>query len=331
MLPTDPDAPGSQWRQTRFEAWCRTQGLLDAVNGWELVAAGWESEIWGFTLGDRRLVLREYHGADGPTKAEVESRALLALTRAGYPVPEVIALETDPRHLGRPFIVMERIDGPLLADRPGWGAAELGRLQARLHALDPRDLLAHGVMGHLDPPRQVAGLLGEWRAVIASTRLAGFDAAIDFAAAAARNVPPGRPGLVHWDLHPWNVIDAPVAGPVVIDWTAATINDVRLDLAASMILWISNRLPEAGAIHLEAYRAAAGEPVEQLEFFEALAAIRRLVSGVVSLRLGPEALGMRSAAAAAVSAHLPGLAAVYQRWREVGGPAVALVDEVIGG
>lgn len=329
MSPTDPDAPGTQRRQTRFEVWCRTQGLLDAINGWESVAAGWESEIWGFTLGDRRLVLREYHGADGPSKAEVESRALLALAKAGYPVPELIALETDAQHLGLPFIVLERIDGPLLANRPGWGAAELGRLQARLHVLDPRSLLADGVMGHLDPQRQVARLLGEWREVITSTGLAGFGAAMDFAAAAAPTVPPGRPGLVHWDLHPWNVIDSPVAGPVVIDWTAATINDVRLDLAASMILWISNRLPEAGAIHLEAYRTAVGEPVEHLEFFEALAAMRRLFSGVVSLRLGPEALGMRSTAA--IGAHLPGLAAVYQRWREVGGPAVAIVDEVIGG
>lgn len=327
MSPSSSEGSGS--RPARFEAWCRVQGFPSAITGWESVAAGWESEIWGFTLGDRRLVLREYHGAEGPAKAEVEGRVLRALATSGYPVPEVIALETDPQHLGLPFIVMERIDGPLLADRPGWGASDLGGLQARLHQLDPQTLLTDGVMGHLDPPRQIAVLLQEWRAVIASTGLNGFEAAMEFVDVAAGSVPPGKPGLVHWDLHPWNVIDSPVRGPVVIDWTSATITDVRLDLAASMILWVSSRIPEAAVIHLEAYRSAAGEPVEHLEFFEALAAIRRLFAGVVSLRLGPEAMGMRRDAVADVRAHLPGLAAVYRRWREVGGPAVPIVDEIM--
>ena len=65
---------------------------------------------------------------------------------------------------------------------------------------------------------------------------------------------PGQAGVAHWDLHTWNVIDEPARGPVVIDWTATTVTD-------------------------------------NLDFCEAMAAIRRLFGGVVALPRGPEALG----------------------------------------
>ena len=125
------------------------------------------------------------------------------------------------------------------------------------------------------------------------------------------------------------MIDEPARGPVVIDWTATTVTETRFDLGASLILWVSNRLPEARTDHFDAYRTEAGDPIEDLDFYEAMAAMRRLFGGVVALLRGPQALGMRSEAIDDKE-HLPGLVAAYRRWRELGGPAVRVVEDTMG-
>ena len=102
--------------------------------------------------------------------------------------------------------------------------------------------------------------------------------------------------MAHWDLHPWNVIDERARCPVVIDWTATTVTDTWFDLGAPLILWGSNGLPDGRTAHFDAYRTEAGDPIEDLDFYEAMAAMRRLFGGVVALLRGPQALGMRSAA-----------------------------------
>lgn len=320
--PTPPVVP--------FAAWCEQRRLGGTVTDWQFVATGWESEIWGLTIGGRRLVLREYHGAGGEAKSHAEHRALVALAACGYPVPEVVAVEHDPRHLGRAFILMERIDGPLLAERPGRGAAELGVLQARLHGLDPARLVELGAEGHSDAASVVGDQVHAWSRVITDLKISGFESAMEFLAGAAATVSDGHPGMAHWDVHPWNVIDDPRRGPRVIDWTSAEITDTRFDLAAALVLWISNRMPQARSEHLDAYRGAGGHRVDHLEFFEAAAALRRLFATVVGLRRGPELLGMRSDARQEILDHVPGLVAVYRRWREVGGPAIPDAESALG-
>lgn len=311
-----------------FAEWCGKQGFGAAPEDWRFVAAGWESEIWAFSLRGRRLVLREYHGADGGTKSRTESSALVALAGCDYPVPAVVAFEPDSRPLGRPFIIVEWIEGPLLAERHRYGADRSGVLQAKLHGLGVDRLAERGFAGPTYPEPVVVGQIAEWSRMVGDLGVRGFEGAMEFLTAGAARVPRGSLGMVHWDFHPWNVIDSSERGPVVIDWTSATITDVRFDLGAALILWISNRIPEGGVDHLEAYQGTLGQPVDDLEFFEAAAALRRLFSGVVGLRDGPERLGMRADARDEIRRHLPGLIAVYRRWREVGGPPIADVESL---
>ena len=83
------------------------------------ITDGWETEIYSFDIesgeGDKtsieRLVLRLYAGPWAKYKARKEFGLLNRLFQAGYPVPEVTLIEEDSTPLGRPFIVMERIDG----------------------------------------------------------------------------------------------------------------------------------------------------------------------------------------------------------------------------
>jgi aminoglycoside phosphotransferase (APT) family kinase protein len=94
----------------------------------ELLASGRDSDVFGYADG---LVLRRYR--DGRS-AEDEAATLRGVARLGYPVPRV-------HDAAGPDIVMERVDGPTLAESlvaglsPDDGGVLLAGLHDRLHAL----------------------------------------------------------------------------------------------------------------------------------------------------------------------------------------------------
>src|SRR5205823_3762034 len=109
------------------------------------------------------------------SKARDEFKVMRLLAGAGYPVPRVDLLAVDDSPLGRPLVIMERIDGQIMGrlleegaearaeplprrrqrppgqPRSGEGSAadfelllkRFARLLARLHALDWRPLDPH--------------------------------------------------------------------------------------------------------------------------------------------------------------------------------------------
>ena len=94
----------------------------------QLIASGRDSDVFAY---DEGLVLRRYR--DGRS-AEEEAATLRAVASLGYPVPIV-------HDAAGPDIVMERVDGPTLAESlvaglsPDEGGALLADLHDRLHAL----------------------------------------------------------------------------------------------------------------------------------------------------------------------------------------------------
>jgi aminoglycoside phosphotransferase (APT) family kinase protein len=53
--------------------------------------------------------------------------------------------------------------------------------------------------------------------------------------------------VVHMDLHPLNVIVAP-SGPVVIDWTNASVGDPNVDVGLAWVLMGAGQIPGNGAV-----------------------------------------------------------------------------------
>ena len=109
----------------------------------QLIASGRDSDVFGYADG---LVLRRYR--DG-RPAEGEAATLRAVADLGYPVPVV-------HDATGPDIVMERVDGPTLAEAmvaglsPDVGGALLADLHDRLHALAWPGAAAGEVLLHLD-------------------------------------------------------------------------------------------------------------------------------------------------------------------------------------
>ena len=83
---------------------------------------------------------------------------------------------------------------------------------------------------------------------------------------------------------------------MVIDWTGAAISDARFDLAWTLLLVESYEGPEWRAKVLAEYERQAGGPIPGMDFFDAFACGRRLLSVVGSIKSGAGALGMRPGA-----------------------------------
>lgn len=159
------------------------------------VAEGRDSQM--FEAGPGRLLRRARSGRSIEFEAQVMSYA----REHGFPVPKIFEVRA-----GGTEIVMERVDGPTMADvmlkRPwtlGSHARMLADLHDRLHAIPAPRFVGFRSMG-------------------------------------------GGDRLLHLDLHPLNVMMS-ARGPVVIDWANAAAGDPLLDVAVTSVLLTSPHMP----------------------------------------------------------------------------------------
>lgn len=254
---------------------------------------------------------------DGPALFEApdlsrEYRLLEVLgAQTEVAVPKALAFVPDASLLGGPFIVMERALGQVPADDPpyvleGWVVdlepdrrAELydHALQtlAQLHALDWRALGLEFLAEPGDKPgidRELADLQRyyDW------ARGDGSSPTLDAAFELLRLRPPADDELVlNWgDARIGNIVFDPetLAPAAVLDWEMATIASPEMDLGwlTFFVRFYSEGLgvpiPEGmqtGDELVERYQLLTGRTVRNLEFYEALAALR---TSIFLLRIG---------------------------------------------
>lgn len=322
------------WPDPRVEA-------LSCIN------AGWESDVYAFDLEHgpasarqrTPLVLRIFPGVDAHEKSAREFNGIRLLRQAAYPVPEVYLLERDASPFGKPFIIMERVEGQLLwlplfhgpeADRPRLLTQFCGLL-VRLHTLDWRPFVRGPAEEALSDPGELAGReLTSWQAIFAQHPAPGFQPTMAWLSASQARLRSPSPGPVHWDFHPANVLVRPDGSACVIDWTQIDITDTRFDLAWTLLLIGSNQGEAWRGRVLAEYERLLGRAVEDLEFFEVAAGVKRLYSSYLSVSIGAEQLGMRPGAEAIIMQNAPNLHAAYQMVYARTHLRIAELDELLG-
>ena len=96
------------------------------------IADGWETEVYSFALeyeeaAQRKrqdLILRIYPGDDAQEKSAREFHAMRQLYQVGFPVPQVLPLESEGSRFGKPYVIMERIEGRPMGDIIGESPTE---------------------------------------------------------------------------------------------------------------------------------------------------------------------------------------------------------------
>jgi len=304
---------------------------LDWVND-----TGWESEIYAFTLAygsksDRQTearVLRLLTGADYK-EAKSEHHTLSLLHQAEYPVPQPYHLGSPGDGFGRPFIIMQRIEGGDFSARfnenpLGEPMQQLIALFRQLHSLDWRPYIPDPET--VSPPEQpyfhFDQKLAQYTQALEQGGLEVFDPAMDWLHENRGRAACNSASVVHMDFHHNNILEDENGKCYVIDWTAADISDYRFDLAWTLTLALAYRGPDAHTAVLAEYERQMGNKVASLEVFEVVGIIRRIGTVMISVAAGADSLGMRPEALDAMRKDRIPLQRLYQRLEKLTGTRI---------
>jgi len=226
-----------------------------------------------------------------------EYRVMTALGSTDVPVPGTVGLCEDEAVNGRPFYVMDFVDGHILRDaamaeaafsveRRGAIGDHMAETLARLHAVDV-DGVGLGDLGRRDGyvERQLKRWTGQYRNMqVEGVEQGGL--VEEVGAALAERIPPQRAtSVVHGDYRLDNVVlDDEGAVAAILDWEICTLGDPMADVGMLMVYWSS---PDDGAPFLgtaaptvapgfatrqsvlACYAAASGRDVADVGFFMA--------------------------------------------------------------
>jgi aminoglycoside phosphotransferase (APT) family kinase protein len=278
----------------------------------QAISGGWENEVYSFALVDdarppqacEELILRIYPGSDAPRKSAREFDAMRRLREVGFPVPRMDWLELETAWLGRPFVIMEKIPGRSVdavfeaasAERRQELLSLFCRLMVDLHALDWRSVIVDDSLLGSDTSTLIRRELTRRQESCHSLGQHAFDPVFEWLEQRLPQVRGMEPCLAHGDYHGDNILLRDDGAPFVIDWGNICVSDGRADLAWTLLLSSTYGRPEMRERILREYERIAGGRMEDMEFFDVAACLRRLFSICGSLDQGADQLGMRPGA-----------------------------------
>jgi aminoglycoside phosphotransferase (APT) family kinase protein len=310
------------------------------------ISDGWENDVYSFTTeyeqgGGRKrddLILRIYPGDGARQKAAREFNGMQKLYELGFPVPEVFTLELDDSPFGKPFVIMEKINGrsmgQILDESPDEKRRDLATLLCEmfvdLHNLDWRQFVPDpSVYETGDPYGFVNQFLSKAQGYVERFQRTDFVPALHWLKERRSDVPCDRPSVVHLDYHPYNILMQDDGKPFVIDWTNIDIADFRFDLAWTVLLMSGYGNPEAREIVLDEYQRIAGRRIEHMEYFDVMASLKRLFSISVSISDGAGKLGMRPEAVTMMKRNVSHIKSVYSVLYDRTGVAIPEIESLI--
>jgi aminoglycoside phosphotransferase (APT) family kinase protein len=252
---------------------------MTTTSGLKKIAEGAEAEIYEWEPGS---VLRLFRTARAAESIEYERTAMEAV-RAFVPlVPAVLGITEV---MGRPGIIMERVDGPdllgMIASRP-WTVWRAGRITGEVHAR------LHGVIAPPSIPSLRERADGVSRSPLVPQQIAAW-------ALRELDALPDGDRLLHGDFHPGNILMS-ARGPVVIDWPNVTRGNPDADIGRTLLMMRMASLPPGSplvirvgarvarsvlrAAYLRAYRGARDIDLSVVLRWEKLRAADRLVDNI---------------------------------------------------
>ena len=272
---------------------------LDEINmGWEteLYTLEVDSTINGEQFNEKK-VLRVFQGDGAGRKSAKEYHLMRKLDIVGYPVPRVYGYESSGKTIGKPFILMERVMGKTLDETYRNESPELRRgvdrlmpLFAQLHRLDVTPFKDIAELPSHDDPVQDSL---DWYRRAAQGQLQWLRPVVDWLTERKPYIDQGPQSVLHMDFHGMNVIMREDGSEAVIDWGASRIGDHRMDLGWTLLLHTTLGGEVYRDLILASYSEHSGNKVEDIEYFEAMAATRRIIDFATTMESGAGSVGLR--------------------------------------
>jgi aminoglycoside phosphotransferase (APT) family kinase protein len=264
-----------------------------------LLSGGRQNEIFEVRRGDFAAALRKPPAA-APAERDAgilrEWRLIEALTGTDVPVADAIAACDDPSVIGRPFYLMDVVDGWSVMNTPGWWAPPFDTDLAARGELAYELINGIVLMGAVDWKARGLGDLGRpdgyhdrqverWTRFYQRIRAREVPGLDEATAWLANHRPLDFvPGIMHGDYQFPNVMfrhGAPGRLAAILDWEMGTVGDPKLDVAWALHSWPEDPtgpsdneylvgMPSRSAL-LSFYAERSGRQVDDFDYYLVLA------------------------------------------------------------
>jgi aminoglycoside phosphotransferase (APT) family kinase protein len=237
------------------------------------LSGGNSNLTWRFSGDEGSCIVRTFPSDTiSPTAHRGIEREHLVLraVQGQIRAPRVLGWGGDSNELGRPFLVVECIDGVAVTDTLPEAYADdpdaptrLGEeLVDQLIAIHTLDLEGCGLVAMGRPENFLERQIRRWLKVRSKARVRDLPAIGKLGQWLLDNAPPDTPpALVHGDYHLDNTLVSRVDPEIlaVIDWEMATVGDPYTDLGLALMFWGARRTAEPPAFaQLQAISRGAG-------------------------------------------------------------------------
>lgn len=238
------------------------------------------------------------HGCVPPYDVRPQYEVMNRLQGTGIPVPSVHWLEMDSRVLGKPFFVLEKIEGAetLLSAYMRYPEhqeqlnREYAPILAKLHQLDWQ-ALGLSVLGVPENNRHYAEKeIARWEWVLEDTQYGPQPMMTELISWLKNNIPPAeRTTLCHGDYFAHNFLARDGHVVSLLDWEMVGIGDPISDIAWSC-MFMNNivRMFWNEADFIRSYEETAGVKInkEAFNFWYVLANVKLAVIGFAGIKSG---------------------------------------------
>ncbi|UCG03984.1 MAG: phosphotransferase [Candidatus Heimdallarchaeota archaeon] len=310
------------------------------------ITSGWENDLLSFDLGyqdqgkqvKKELVARIYPATNSKTKSAKEFSVMKKLYDLNYPVPKMELLENSGEIIGKPFVIMERIDGPTMGEilRKSNEKKQIEMMElfidlyVQLHKINWREF------NLITPPPESQSLntyietqIDEYIDSLLQRGMIDFSEVFKWLRNQINGISVSSLSLIHLDYHPDNILMKRDLNPVVIDWGTSSVLDFRFDLAWTVLLTNAHASPTLGQQVFDIYQQKLGRVIEDFEFFYVFAATRRLTDYAISLIQGSELSGMRPETASLLKQYNQVYQFVYGVIRDHLGVKIKLIEDLL--
>jgi aminoglycoside phosphotransferase (APT) family kinase protein len=167
-------------------------------------------------------------------------------------------------------------------------------LLVRLHRLPLQQVMPADMLAARVPAARLHEMLmvQARSALLHRLRLTDFEPILAWIDSAFRGVRWSHSVLTHNDFHPGNVLCGPDGVDRLIDWATFDASDSRYDLGWTLMLASSYQGQGTYDAVLDAYRQAWGYPIESIDVFVLVAAVRRLMLRGLAVHAAARRIGV---------------------------------------
>lgn len=304
------------------------------------IRAGWETEIYTFEMQysendkikKKKLVIRMYPGDSAEGKLANEFFIYTNLIKQNYPVPAIHYMSTDKQYVGKPFLIMDWIQGGTmdkkLISHPEETIGLFCQLFVDLHNLDWKPFIRNRISDQ-NTAALIDNYLDSLENRVKRNNLIELYPILTWLRSERNRIKNVYLALGHFDFHTFNILLNEKGEPFVIDWPSAKVSDFRFDLGWTLTLYRVYSDRKNRNVLFETYQEIAGKQIEHMDFFEVSAILRRLSDILIVFKSDAESAGLQNGVVQMIKESIFHVENLNSYLEELSGIRIIEIDELI--